>query len=295
MTESSNGASRYIETPSGKIAYMEVGVGPVALFIHGVILNSHLWRHQLAGLSDIRRCIALDLLAHGGTEITPGQDLSLAANAKMIGEFLDALKIDQVDLVGNDTGGAIAQIFAAKNSDRIRSLTLTDCDTQGNLPPDAFKPFLEMAAAGGLRQAFETMLADKDVFRSVDGFAAAFEDPSVISDNDVETYLRPLVRTDRCLEDFRRFLASFDDAQMEAIEPQLRALAKPTAIIWGDDDIFFDVRWSHWLAKTIPGTRTRVELKGARLCFPCERPAEFNRIVREFWSNAGVLGFSGLP
>jgi pimeloyl-ACP methyl ester carboxylesterase len=66
----------------------------------------------------------------------------------------------------HDTGGAIAQIFAAKNPDRIRSLTLTDCDTQGNLPPDLFKPFLEMAAVGGLRQTFETMLADKDVFRS---------------------------------------------------------------------------------------------------------------------------------
>ena len=137
MTKS-NGASRHIETPSGEIAYREAGAGPVALFVHGALLNSHVWRHQLAELSDIRHCIVLDLLAHGGTEIAPCQDLSLAANAMMIGEFLDALKVDQVDLVCNDTGGAIAQIYAAKNPDRIRSLTLTDSDTQGNIPPEAF-------------------------------------------------------------------------------------------------------------------------------------------------------------
>ncbi len=283
MTEFS-GASPRIETPSGTIAYVEAGIGPVALFIHGAVLNSHLWRHQLTELSDMRHCIALDLLAHGGTEIAPGQDLSLAANARMIGEFLDALKIDEVDLVSHDTGGAIAQIFAAENPDRIHSLTLTDCDTQGNLPPEAFKPFLEMAAAGGLRQTFETMLTDKDVFRSE--FAAAFEDPKTFTDDDIETYLRPLVKTETRLEDLRRFLASLDEAEVEAIEPQLRKFEKPTAIIWGDDDVFFDTRWSRWLAETIPGTRKRVELKGARLFFLWERPAEFNRVVREFWSDS---------
>ena len=62
---------RSIETPSGRISYAEAGSGPVALFVHGVVLNKHLWRHQLSGLSDIRRCIAVDLLAHGDTEIEP--------------------------------------------------------------------------------------------------------------------------------------------------------------------------------------------------------------------------------
>src|SRR3982750_1729143 len=69
-------AKRTVETPSGRIAYVEAGEGPVALFVHGVLLNSHLWRHQLAALGDIRRCIALDILAHGDTEIAAGQDVS---------------------------------------------------------------------------------------------------------------------------------------------------------------------------------------------------------------------------
>jgi len=87
---------RSVQTASGRISYVEQGTGPVALFVHGVLLNSHLWRHQLADLSDIRRTIAVDLLAHGDTEIAPNQDVSVTANAKMLKEFLDALNIDQV-------------------------------------------------------------------------------------------------------------------------------------------------------------------------------------------------------
>jgi len=109
----SSATQRSVQTASGRISYIEQGAGPVALFVHGVLLNGHLWRHQLAHLSDIRRCIAVDLLAHGDTEIAPDQDVSVTANAKMLKEFLDALNIEQVDLVGNDSGGGIAQIFAA--------------------------------------------------------------------------------------------------------------------------------------------------------------------------------------
>src|ERR1700729_1473602 len=158
--------ARTVQTASGRISYREQGTGPVALFVHGVLLNGYLWRHQLAGLSDIRRCLAVDLLAHGNTEIAPDQDVSVTANAKMLEEFLDALNIDQVDLVGNDSGGGIAQIFAALNPERVRSLTLTDCDAHDNWPPDAFKPFLAMAAAGGLRGTIDALLSDKNAYRS---------------------------------------------------------------------------------------------------------------------------------
>src|SRR5215813_6135740 len=153
-----------VQTASGRISYAERGVGPVALFVHGVLLNGYLWRHQLANLSDVRRAIAVDLLAHGDTEIAPDQDVSVTANAKMLREFLDALKIDQVDLVGNDSGTGICQIFAALFPERVRTLTLTDGDTHDNWPPEAFKPFLAMAAAGGLRTTLEAMLSDKNLY-----------------------------------------------------------------------------------------------------------------------------------
>jgi len=280
---------RSVQTPSGLISYTEQGAGPVALFVHGVLLNGYLWRHQLADLSDIRRCIAVDLLAHGDTEVTADQDVSVTANAKMLKEFLDALKIEAVDLVGNDSGGGIAQIFAALYSERVRSLTLTDCDTHDNWPPEAFKPFLAMAAAGGLRGTLETMLADKNAYRSAQALGAAYEHPDRVSDDTIETYLRPFVRNEQRTRDLQRFLAAFDNKHTLAIEDRLKTLKAPTLIVWGTDDVYFDVKWSHWLADNIRGTRRRAEFKDARIFFPEERWEEFDKELRAHWQGAKVV------
>jgi pimeloyl-ACP methyl ester carboxylesterase len=277
---------RSVDTLSGRISYAEAGAGPVALFVHGVLLNKHLWRHQLAGLSDLRRCIAIDLLAHGDTEISPDQDVSVTANARMIGEFMDALDLDQVDLVGNDSGGGIAQIFAARNPSRVRTLTLTNCDAHDNWPPKAFKPFLDMAAAGGLADALGAMLSDKAIFRSPDALGPAYEHPQSVSDATIETYVRPLVRTEQRTRDFERFLGAFDCRQTLAIEADLRRLTAPTLIVWGSDDIYFDVKWAQWLADAIPGAGPPVTVPGARIFFPEERPAEFNQALRTHWSKS---------
>jgi len=277
---------RSVQTASGRISYTEQGTGPVALFVHGVLLNGYLWRHQLEDLSGIRRCIAVDLLAHGDTEIAPDQDVSVTANAKMLKEFLDALNIDQVDLVGNDSGGGIAQIFAALYPERVRSLTLTDCDTHDNWPPEAFKPFLAMAAAGGLRGTLDAMLSDKSIYRSSQALGSAYEHPEQLSDDTIERYLRPLVRTEQRTRDLQRFLAAFDNKHTLAIEPRLKTLKAPTLIVWGTDDVYFDVKWSHWLAENIPGTRRRVEFSGARIFFPEERWEEFDRELRAHWQTA---------
>ena len=269
-----------VETPSGRISYASAGFGPVALFVHGVVLNKHLWRHQLTELSDLRHCIAVDLVAHGDTEIAPDQDVSVTANAKMLKEVLDVLKIDQVDLVGNDSGGGIAQIFAALNPERVRTLTLTNCDTHDNWPPEAFKPFVDMVKAGRLRDTLDAMLADKTIFRSPGALGPAYERPETVTNEDIETYLRPLVRTERRTRDLQRFVVAFDNKHTRAIEPQLRELRAPTLIVWGTDDVYFPVKWAHWLAETIPGAKPPVELEGARIFFPEERADEFNRLLR---------------
>jgi len=272
-----------IETPSGRISYAEAGSGPVALFVHGVVLNKHLWRHQLSGLSDIRRCIAVDLLAHGDTEIEPNQDVSVTANANMLREVLDALRIDQVDLVGNDSGGGIAQIFAALNPNRVRSLTLTDCDTHDNWPPEAFKPFVEMVAAGGLSKMLNAMLADKSIYRSLGALGPGYERPETATDEDIEIYLRPHLRSEQRTRDLERFVGAFDHKHTLAIEPQLRRLKAPTLIVWGTDDVYFPVKWAHWLAEAIPGAKPPVELPGARIFFPEERAEAFNHLLRGHW------------
>jgi pimeloyl-ACP methyl ester carboxylesterase len=273
-----------VETASGTISYVEVGHGPVALFVHGVLLNSYLWRHQLAQLGDIRRCIAVDLLAHGDTEISSGQDVSVTANAHMLAQFLDALNIDQVDLVGNDSGGGICQIFAALYPQRIRSLTLTNCDTHDNWPPEPFKPFVAMVAAGGLPDTLNAMLADKSVYRSPQALGPAYERPEAVTDDTIETYLRPFLRSPKRTHDIERFVNAFDNRHTVQIETKLKRLQVPTLIAWATDDIYFDVEWSRWLEKTIPGSRKRMEFESARIFFPEERPHEFNRELKEHWA-----------
>src|ERR1700746_2594620 len=272
---------RSVQTASGRISYTEQGTGPVALLVHGFLLNGYLWRHQLADLSDIRRCIAVDLLAHGDTEISPDQDVSVTANAKMLKEVLDALKIDRVDLVGNDSGGGIAQIFAALNPERVRTLTLTNCDTHDNWPPEAFQPFVDMVKAGGLRDMLDAMLADRTIFRSAGALGPAYEQPETVTDEDIETYLRPLVRSEQRTRDLQRFVVAFDSKHTRVIEPQLRELQAPPLIVWGRVDVCFHVTWAHWLAETIPGAKPPVELAGARIFFPEERAEAFNQLLRD--------------
>ena len=161
MQLSELGAHRHTAaTRSGQISYIDIGTGPVALFVHGIATNAYLWRHVIGALTSQRRCIAVDLPLHGRSPVTEEQDLSLAALAAGLDDFCEALGLTGIDLVANDTGGAIAQIFAARHPERLATLTLTNCDTGDNLPPDAFKPMIELAAAGNLAPSAVAMFGD---------------------------------------------------------------------------------------------------------------------------------------
>jgi pimeloyl-ACP methyl ester carboxylesterase len=215
---------RKITTPSGTISYVERGSGRVALLVHGVLLNGYVWRHQLDHLADLRRCIAVDLLGHGDTTTTATQDVSVTANARMLAEFLDALKIDRVDL------------------------------------------------------------ADKSIYRSPQALGPAYENPDAVSDETIEIYLRPHLHSAARTHDLERFVNAFDSQHTVTIEDRLRLVQAPTLIAWGTDDVYFDLKWSRWLEKTIPGTKKRVELKSARIFFPEERWSEFNAELRTHWT-----------
>jgi pimeloyl-ACP methyl ester carboxylesterase len=272
-----------VQTASGQIGYVERGTGPAALFVHGILMNSWLWRNQLDDLSDMRRCIAVDIMGHGRTEIAPGQDVSVTAQARMLAEFLDAIRIDRVDLVGNDTGGAICQIFAALYPERVRSITLTNCETHDNWPPAAFMPFIEMVKGGELRATLDAMLNDTSIYRSPQGFGACYEHPEHVADDTIDTYLRPLVRSAQRTHDVERFVAAMDNKHTVAIESGLRALRTRALIAWATDDVFFQLKWAQWLESTLQGATRLVEFEGARIFFPEERPKQFNRELARFW------------
>ena len=108
-----HGSRRFAAVTSGRIAYVERGNGPAALFLHGVPLNGFHWRHIISALASERRCIALDLMGLGYTEVSATQDISFTAQARMVAEVVDALELERIDLIANDSGGAVAQIFAA--------------------------------------------------------------------------------------------------------------------------------------------------------------------------------------
>jgi pimeloyl-ACP methyl ester carboxylesterase len=276
-----NRNTKHVSTPCGDIAYTEHGTGPAALFVHGVFLNGYYWRHVIDLVTDMRRCIAIDLLAHGATGASAVQDLSFSAQADMLDAFCTALALEPVDLVANDSGGAIAQIFAARHPERIRSLTLTNCDTHDNWPLPAFQPVVRAAERALYADLGPKMLADVALARSK--FAPAYELPERVSADTFRTYLEPVFGTPAAIRNIERFITSMDPRHTVAVEPLLRQVQAPTLVVWGTDDVYFSVKWAYWLRGTIPNCRKVVELAGARLFFPEERPEELARALRGHW------------
>jgi pimeloyl-ACP methyl ester carboxylesterase len=289
MTPGQFHASRQtVTTPSGAISYVENGNGPAALFIHGVPLNGYHWRHAMHALGDLRRCLAPDLMGLGYTEVAAHQEVTFDAQAEMLVQFLDALTIERIDLIGNDSGGAIAQILATKIPLRIRSLTLTNCDVHDNWPPPAFAAAVARAKAGQFAQGLAFTLANPASVHSGAGLGAAFQFPERLTAELLDVYLRPITTTTARQHLADRYVAGMDCAQTVRIYDRLKVLPAPALIVWADSDIFFPVQWAHWLGQTLPGTRKVAVLEGARLFFPEERPDEFCALVREHWQNVPV-------
>jgi len=280
---------RFADVKSGRIAYVEQGEGPAALFIHGVPLNGYHWRHVVSRLRRRRRCIAIDLMGLGYTEIAPSQDISFVSQAHMVAELIDALGIGKVDLIANDSGGAIAQIFAAYYADRLNSLVLTNCDVHDGWPPRSVLPMIEHARNGTLAPIFRSLADRPDLARerhakgeSVPLFRS-YADPSVLTDEIIRLYLNPLLSTPQRIEAFQNYWVAFDNSQTVAVHAMLKTLLVPTLIVWGLDDFFFDRKWAHWLKETIPGARRVVEIEDARLFFAEDRPDALSAPVLDFW------------
>lgn len=216
--------------------------------------------------------MAVDLPLHGRTPAAVDQDFTLGGLARVIADFCDALQLDQVDLVANDTAGAVAQVFAVNHVGRVRTMTLTNCDTHDNLPPDALKPAVELAASGQLAAMVPQLIGDLDVART-SGIGVGYEHPERVADDILRAYLDPVVGTPERTRQLERPLTALDAAELTGIEPQLRRFDKPTLVVWGTGDPFFEVKWASWLADTIPGVTQVILIEGARLFFPEERPA----------------------
>jgi pimeloyl-ACP methyl ester carboxylesterase len=271
---------RSLDTPAGEISYTELGTGPAALFVHGLGTSGLLWRHAIESLGDTSRCIAIDLPAHGGTPARA--DMSPGALAQAVADLADGLGLTQVDLVGNDTGGAVAQIFAARHPDRIRTFTLTNCECEGNFPPPEFAPVIELARQGGLAAALTAIVADPASWPA-SPLAVGYEHPEQVPDEVWRAYLTPAGGTLERARDFERLVAALAPADLDAAGEALRALDAPTLLVWGTGDTTFDVKWAYYLRDMIPGAREVIEVDGAKLFFPEERPGDLVPHLRRHW------------
>ena len=281
---------RFADVKSGRISYVEQGKGSTALFIHGVLLNGYHWRRVISRLRHRRRCIAIDLMGLGYTEIAPSQDVSFVSQARMVAEVIDALGIEKIDLIANDSGGAIAQIFAAHYPHRLNTLVLTNCDVHDGWPPPQVLPVIEHARKGTLASIFQPLADRPDLARErhAKGEAVplfrAYADPSVLTDEIIRLYLQAPLSSPQRIEAFQNYWLAFDNTQTVAVHAALKTLGVPTLIVWGLDDFFFDRKWAHWLKNTIPGARRVVEVKDARLFFAEDRPDILSQHVLDFWN-----------
>jgi haloalkane dehalogenase len=110
-------ARKFAELPFTRVAYVEKGEGAAALFFHGFSLNGYQWRGALDRLHPHRRCIAPDLMSMGWTETPIGREISPGTQVTMLGQLLDKLQIDAVDLVASDSGPAFPREISHARSD----------------------------------------------------------------------------------------------------------------------------------------------------------------------------------
>ncbi len=274
--------ARHVQTRYGPTGYLDSGGDlPVALFVHGVATSSLLWRNAMAELAGERRCIAVDLPLHGRTPAPAELGFSFEAMAGFLTDFCEALELDAIDLVANDTGGAIAQVFAVRQAARLRTFTLTNCDTQGNLPPKAFLPTVLLARLGLLAPLGHRSAGHPKRVRRV--FRSTYENVGNLPLDVVRQWSEPIFGSAATARQFQGWIAGMNDRELAAIEPELQQLDVPTLLVWGTGDRFFGLRWAEWLQRTIPGAQEIVDIPGGKLFFPDERAAEFAAAVRPHW------------
>jgi pimeloyl-ACP methyl ester carboxylesterase len=273
-----------VQTRSGPASYVDTGgPGRPVLFVHGVGTSSYLWRNVIGQLDGERRCVAFDLPLHGYTPATPDQDFTLPGLARFIQDCCDALELTGFDMVANDTGGAITQVFAAGHPERVHTLTLTNCEAHDNVPPKALLPAVLLARMGLLARLAPRLMPHDSPRTRKRMYGRTYQDIDNLPEDIARVWLEAQTGTAEAARQSQRLLTSLHARDLLAAEPALRRLQVPTLIVWGTGDLFFRRKWAYWLRDTIPGATEVVEIDKGRLFFPDERAAELTAALRRHW------------
>jgi len=276
---------RFASLPMGRVAYVEYGHGPAALFLHGFPLNSYQWRGALERLHKHRRCIAPDFMGLGKTETPEGQVISPETQVAMLAALLDSLHIDSVDLVANDSGGLVAQLFVARHPKRVRTLLITNCDVDENNPPPNFAPAVALAKKGMFAERFILpQVQNKQTARTGRGsLGSVFTYPDRLTDETIDIYFGPLVESPLRMMQLDQYTVSLGTNDLIAIREDLRQWKGAARIVWAMKDTFFPVASAEWLDHTLLGSRGVRRVDGANLFFPEEMPDLIAEEAKHLW------------
>lgn len=220
---------------AGTIRYRDEGCGRTIIFLHGALSNGHTWRKVVPLLSSEFRCIVPDLPLGGhAIPLAHKADLSPHGVALILEQFIEALKLDNIVLVGNDTGGAYGQVFASLYPDRVSHLLLCNTDAFEVFPPKAFASL----KAGVRIPGFTWLMAQ--LFRC----KALLTTPLVLgllshrlTKHEASTlYISSFIRQRGIRADFRKVVKGWSPRITLQAAEQLRQFRQPVLVLWGADD-----------------------------------------------------------
>jgi pimeloyl-ACP methyl ester carboxylesterase len=274
------GPARVLDLGGGRRIRAHVkGDGPPIVFVHGVLVNANLWRKVVPRLDGFRR-VTLDLPLGSHLEAMPkGADLRVPALANLIADALEALELDSVTLVGNDTGGGLSQVAAVSRPERIGALVLTSCDAFENFPPRFFRIVLAPAAIPGAIPLVFGGMRLRPLRRLPIAYGWLSNKP--IDPEADDSYVLPVLTRGPIRRDLRRVLAGIDPRYTIDAALKLTKWDRPTLIAWSANDRFFPPAHGERLAKLIPGARFEL-IDNARTFSAEDQPERLAALIAAF-------------
>jgi pimeloyl-ACP methyl ester carboxylesterase len=278
------GERRVAQVWAGTIEYRERGTGPPIVFVHGVGVNGDFWRHVVPRLADRYRCIAPDLpWGSHSTPVRANADLSLPGMARITAEFLQALDLENVTIVANDTGGAVSQVLVGSHPERIGRLVLTSCDAFDKFPPTPQR-YLKVVARS---RTLVWLLASSLRFRFIQrlpiayGFATSKPMPPEI----MQSFTSRMRRNRGVRRDIRRMLQAVDNRYTIQAAERLPAFDRPALVLWADNDRLFPRDHGRRLAALLPRGEFET-IANSRTLIPEQQPDHLADRLREWLSQA---------
>lgn len=268
-----------VSLPQGTVRYLDQGTGPTLVFVHGILVNSLIWRKVIPLLSEGFRCVAPDLPLGGhAIPLRPDADVTPLGVARLVADFLEALDLREVTLVGNDTGGAISQLVIAHHPERIALLVLTNCDAFEAFFPASVQPF--HYGARFLGTGFASLLALLLRSRGAQRWMARTLSYSHIEDAILDAYFVPLRRRG-VRRDLTRFLQAVSNRYTLEAAQTFPQFAHPVLLLWAKNDPFFPAKLAEHLQETFPDA-TLEFLDRSRAFIPEDQPEALARRIEAF-------------